>query len=354
MSRRKWPTCRLNCPPRCPGSLEGGRGDCRRPLRAPTSPSAISCTCRACRRSPFFERAQFPWLAEIEARTDVIRAELTAALAAEQEKFSPYIAYRPGDPVNQWQELNHAWGWSAYHLWRGGYCARQRTWARCPQTAACAGQRTDGGDRRPLPQCHVLGAGATYHLIPPHNGETNARVVAHLPLIVPEGCLYRVGAEQRRWTVGEILVFDDTIEHEARNDSDELRVVLIFDLWNPLLSACRARHGAGDHHRDPRIFRGPVRVAAQFPAPPVNLKKRASKRYRTQFSARIPRDGSAAGHPRCRCWPAAPRRSRAMSGELVTPPACRYFSTVSARRADSCCVCTGRSRGCRCVRRLRC
>jgi aspartyl/asparaginyl beta-hydroxylase (cupin superfamily) len=56
-----------------------------------------------------------------------------------------------------------------------------------------------------------------------------------LPLIVPDGCRYRVGFEHRRWRVGETLVFDDTIEHEAHNDSDELRVVLIFDLWNPLL-----------------------------------------------------------------------------------------------------------------------
>ncbi|MGH8167365.1 MAG: aspartyl/asparaginyl beta-hydroxylase domain-containing protein [Woeseiaceae bacterium] len=72
--------------------------------------------------------------------------------------------------------------------------------------------------------------------IPPHHGETNARIVAHLPLIVPDGCLYRVGFEQRQWKVGEVLLFDDTIEHEARNDSDELRVVLIFDTWNPLLS----------------------------------------------------------------------------------------------------------------------
>jgi aspartyl/asparaginyl beta-hydroxylase (cupin superfamily) len=71
--------------------------------------------------------------------------------------------------------------------------------------------------------------------IPPHNGETNARVIAHLPLIVPERCSYRVGFDWRQWRVGETLIFDDTIEHEARNDSDELRVVLIFDLWNPLL-----------------------------------------------------------------------------------------------------------------------
>jgi aspartyl/asparaginyl beta-hydroxylase (cupin superfamily) len=73
--------------------------------------------------------------------------------------------------------------------------------------------------------------------IPPHTGDTNARLVVHLPLVVPPGCRYRVGFEQREWTVGEVLVFDDSIEHEAHNDGDALRVVLIFDIWNPLLSA---------------------------------------------------------------------------------------------------------------------
>ena len=62
-------------------------------------------------------------------------------------------------------------------------------------------------------------------------------LVVHLPLIVPPNCEYRVGFERRQWQVGQLLCFDDTIEHEARNDSDELRVVLIFDVWNPLLSA---------------------------------------------------------------------------------------------------------------------
>ena len=44
------------------------------------------------------------------------------------------------------------------------------------------------------------------------------------------------GFEVRVWREGELLIFDDTIEHEARNDSDELRVVLLFDVWNPLLA----------------------------------------------------------------------------------------------------------------------
>ena len=71
--------------------------------------------------------------------------------------------------------------------------------------------------------------------IPPHHGETNARLVAHLPLIVPDGCWIRVGYERRRWEVGKLIVFDDTIEHEAANESDEIRVVLVFDVWNPRL-----------------------------------------------------------------------------------------------------------------------
>ena len=184
---------------------------------------------------PFYEREQFPWVAAIESKTAQIRDELAAALVAERDKFNPYIAYRPGDPVNQWKELNHSHRWSAYHLWRGG-APQTDNLARCPQTAAALGQvqMAEIGGLCPNAMFSAL---APHTTIPPHNGETNARVVAHLPLIVPEGCIYRVGADQRRWNVGEILVFDDTIEHEARNDSDELRVVLIFDVWNPLLSA---------------------------------------------------------------------------------------------------------------------
>ena len=59
--------------------------------------------------------------------------------------------------------------------------------------------------------------------------------MCHLPLIVPAGCGFRVGASTREWRIGEAFAFDDTIEHEAWNESDELRVVLIIDLWQPSL-----------------------------------------------------------------------------------------------------------------------
>jgi aspartate beta-hydroxylase len=183
---------------------------------------------------PFHDRKNFPWLAAIEEKTEVIRAELLNALAADRDKFSPYITYAPGDPVNQWQELNHSLRWSVLKLWAGGQ-PEQDNLARCPETAKALAALPLVDIEGLCPNA-MFSALAPKSRIPPHNGETNARLVAHLPLIVPEKCRYRVGYEWREWKVGECLIFDDTIEHEAINDSDELRVVLIFDLWNPYLA----------------------------------------------------------------------------------------------------------------------
>jgi aspartyl/asparaginyl beta-hydroxylase (cupin superfamily) len=61
-------------------------------------------------------------------------------------------------------------------------------------------------------------------------------LIVHLPLIVPDGCWFRVGAERREWRSGEAFVFDDTIEHEAWNGSGAPRAVLILDIWSPFLS----------------------------------------------------------------------------------------------------------------------
>lgn len=183
---------------------------------------------------PFFDRALFPWAESLEAKTATIRAELEQALRSHTEGFAPYIGYRPGDPVNQWQELNHSPRWSAYHLWRSGQRVEENL-GRCPATDAAlteVGMAAIGG----LCPNAMFSALAPRTRIPPHHGETNARIVVHLPLIVPPGCRYRVGFDECGWETGRILAFDDTLEHEARNDGDELRVVLIFDVWNPLLS----------------------------------------------------------------------------------------------------------------------
>lgn len=183
---------------------------------------------------PFFERAQFEWVRALEERTEVITGEFRAAFDADQEEFRPYVEYAPGTPVNQWHELNHSRRWSSYFLWNNGTPVASHI-ERCPQTAQALGEAGMADIPGMCPNAMFSALAPRTH-IPPHTGDTNARLVVHLPLIVPDGCSYRVGFEHRRWNVGEVLIFDDSIEHEARNDSDQLRVVLIFDIWNPLLS----------------------------------------------------------------------------------------------------------------------
>jgi aspartyl/asparaginyl beta-hydroxylase (cupin superfamily) len=183
----------------------------------------------------FFDRAHFPWLPALEAATPAIRAEFEALVASGGEAIRPYVRQGEGTPVNKWTPLDNSLDWGACFLWEYGE-PNPPVLDRCPQTAAALAR---------LPQSRIPGRAPTAFFsllkprtrIPPHTGVTNSRAIVHLPLIVPEECGFRVGNEVRAWREGEAFAFDDTIEHEAWNDSDALRVVLILDVWNPHLTA---------------------------------------------------------------------------------------------------------------------
>jgi aspartate beta-hydroxylase len=182
----------------------------------------------------FYPRQQFPWLNDIEAATAEIRGEFERVFAEDSDKLEPYIAYPDGVPLDQWKELNHSRKWSVFYLWRNGKPVTDHL-ARCPKTAALL-ERT--------PKVDIAGVGPTaffsildaHSHIPAHTGVTNTRLVVHVPLVIPSGCRFRVGSDTREWRPGSAWVFDDTIEHEAWNDSDVPRAVLIFDIWNPYMS----------------------------------------------------------------------------------------------------------------------
>ena len=183
----------------------------------------------------YYEREDFSWLPELEAATPVIRDELISLLAGDRADFKPYVAQPAGAPVNQWAELNHSLKWSTYFFWRDGD-RKDAACKRCPKTAAtlAALPMADTPGYAPTAFFSAL---APHSHIPAHTGVTNTRLIVHLGLIVPGKCRFRVGNDTREWQEGKAWVFDDSIEHEAWNDSDDLRVVLIFDVWNPNLSA---------------------------------------------------------------------------------------------------------------------
>ena len=183
----------------------------------------------------FYQRSDFPWLASIEAAAGDICEELVNVLSDGDEVLEPYVSHaRAGSDESKWRDLHQSRRWAVYFLWREGVAYPEHI-QRCPRTVAAL----ESWPRCELPGCgptavfSILDGGAR---IPPHTGVNNARLIVHLPLIVPPGCGFRVGAEQREWHPGQALVFDDTIEHEAWNDSDMPRAVLILDIWNPALS----------------------------------------------------------------------------------------------------------------------
>jgi aspartate beta-hydroxylase len=180
----------------------------------------------------FYDRRFFPWVTELESASERIAAELRALLAS-GTGFEPYIRRTPDRP-NFGNPLLEDPSWSAGYLIRDGREVSVNA-ERCPATLTAL---------RALPLCRIAARtpSVLFSLlrpgtrIRPHHGFTNARLICHLPLIVPGHCALRVGNETRPWRFGELTIFDDSIEHEAWNLSGELRVVLLFDVWRPELS----------------------------------------------------------------------------------------------------------------------
>lgn len=180
----------------------------------------------------YFDRSLFPWIDTFESRTGEIREELLGVLPTESGRERVFTS----DELET-QNLRGTQGpvsWTGYYFYRHGE-RREENCARCPRTATAI-------DALPLSIVPEHGPEILFsvftpgtHLLP-HQGVTNTRVVGHLPLIVPSNCALNVGGELHEWQEGRVVVFDDTYEHEAWNRSDETRVVLIFDLWNPYLT----------------------------------------------------------------------------------------------------------------------
>ncbi|MBY0562599.1 MAG: aspartyl/asparaginyl beta-hydroxylase domain-containing protein [Hyphomonadaceae bacterium] len=183
----------------------------------------------------FYEPDQFDWAPGLEAATAAIRSELLA-LADDAALFTPYLQRDVSRPQggNAHGGLVGNPAWSACYLIRNGAVVPEVA-ERCPNTLAALA-------RVPLADCPARSPSVLFSRllpgtrIPPHHGFVNTRLIGHLPLVAPPGCALRVGNDTREWKEGKLLVFDDTIEHEAWNLSDSVRTVLLFDFWRPELS----------------------------------------------------------------------------------------------------------------------
>lgn len=180
-------------------------------------------------RAPWFERAEFPWAGDFERELVPIRNELLQNLRLDVDS-KPYLQVG-GYDSKSWGDMVGSRDWSAVHFY-DGMKKKEAVCQRFPYTAKVL-------ERLPLFRIGGAPVEALYSIlkpktkIPPHFGNSNARVTVHLPLVVPKDCWLKADEEERAAIAGKAMFFDDTFRHSARNESDEVRIVLIVEAWHP-------------------------------------------------------------------------------------------------------------------------
>lgn len=174
-------------------------------------------------KTTFFEPAEFAWVAEVESACAAIRAELDEVL--QEREAVPNFQ----DISSDQRGLTSDDRWKTLVFYVYGHPVPENC-ARCPQTVRVLndipGMKTA--------MFSIMSAGKH---IPPHKGPCAGVLRYHLGLKIPDppdSCGIRVGGDVRNWQEGASLVFDDTHEHEAWNDSQGERVVLFVDVARPL------------------------------------------------------------------------------------------------------------------------
>lgn len=174
-------------------------------------------------QGPFFDAARVPGLDALTANWTAIRQE-AEALLAERESIPPLGRISPDH-----RRIASTSAWKSFFLCGHGYQFQENR-ARCPATAATL-------DRIPGLVVAFFSIFEPGTHVPAHFGLTKALLNVHLGLIVPDGperCELRVRDQFRKWSPGELLVFDETFDHEAWNLTTEPRVVLFLHVRRPM------------------------------------------------------------------------------------------------------------------------
>jgi ornithine lipid ester-linked acyl 2-hydroxylase len=172
--------------------------------------------------TPFINPCQFEWHELVTSEWTKIQSELKAVLSA-VDRIPNFQ-----DIVEESKPLTNDDKWLSYFFYAYGQ-RFERQCSECPDTARLV-QKIPGMKTAFF---SILSPGKR---IPPHRGVYRGVMRYHLPLLVPQHgtCGIRVGDQTAIFEEGVGIMFDDTYEHEAWNDTKETRVVLLLDIMRPM------------------------------------------------------------------------------------------------------------------------
>ncbi|MBX9885725.1 MAG: aspartyl/asparaginyl beta-hydroxylase domain-containing protein [Novosphingobium sp.] len=179
----------------------------------------------------FYDPAEFGWMKAVLDLLPDMQAELAAVVAdGATDSFAPYVTATQDRPAPNNPLLGDP-AWGAFYFWKDGAPVAANA-ARCPATMAALAHA-------PMPMIPGRTPNAIWSRLRPgahiaaHTGMLNTRLICHVPIRTAPACTLRVGSETRGWEPGVPLIFDDSMEHEARNAGSKTRTVLLFEIWRP-------------------------------------------------------------------------------------------------------------------------
>ena len=195
--------------------------------------------------SPIWDKEQFSWVKILESSYCDIKSEFLSL--RNSNVFQPYRSPISENPSSSSSSTSSSsdkiqdelgematdkGSWNVCYLYLHGMDFEENL-LKCPSTTEVM---------KSIPRLYehaFFSALAPNTHITPHYGPTNKKLRCHLPLSIPEGDVswLRVGDRRVLLTEGESVIFDDSFEHEAGNDStSEPRVILVIDIWHPDLT----------------------------------------------------------------------------------------------------------------------
>jgi len=184
---------------------------------------------------PFWDPQTIEAVRIVEAHFETIKSELMEIRARNGEGFQPYRAPSWAEKQNLAEDgvgskSTSAGNWNVFYLSLHNMDFSSNI-ERAPKTASIISSLKNQYNHTFFsalsPQSHITA----------HCGPTNKKLRIHLPLVVKgNGARMRVGDQEVRLEEGKCIVFDDSYNHEAWNDDDTSRIVLIFDIWHPDLT----------------------------------------------------------------------------------------------------------------------
>ena len=181
------------------------------------------------RAVPFWDTSTMAWASKLEASWEVVRDEFNKVALKDAKNTK-----RVGN--NVWAGAADADSAQKYGQdWKTLVLMDRTTWDPVnsklfPRTAKLLADAD-----APIVEA-FFAAMTPRSKINPHTDSCNFVLTSHLGLRIPDGCSLTVGDATRTWTEGGVMLFDTSLYHDAANDSDETRYILMMRTWHPDLS----------------------------------------------------------------------------------------------------------------------